>query len=274
MRPVAKSVRMHGFGGIAVVAKHESSADEYRRRISRAIDYINVHLADNPSVAQIAAAAPFSSFHFQRLFRAYVGESVAQFTRRLRLEAAARRLAFAKVTDITELSMELGFSSSQNFAKAFRKHFGVSPSAYRDEKNPAVRDTERAPQSSAVPDVVVRSIASMRVAYLRHLGSYDAPGIQSAFDQLQRWAEARELHSEDCYLGIPWDEATITPDDRCRFDACLIVEADAHYGSGVNLQNIPAGRYATHRAEIECDNFDGPWSDLMRNWLPAGMFCR
>ena len=65
---------------------------EYRQRICRAIDFINAHLAEGPSVAQIVRAAPFSSFHFQRLFRVIVGETVAEFTRRLRLEAAARHL--------------------------------------------------------------------------------------------------------------------------------------------------------------------------------------
>ena len=85
---------------------------EYGPRICRAIDFINAHLAEGPSVAQIVRAAPFSSFHFQRLFRVIVGETVAEFTRRLRLETAARHLRHRREGDITALAFELGFSSS------------------------------------------------------------------------------------------------------------------------------------------------------------------
>ncbi len=47
---------------------------------------MGAHLADNPSLDEIAAAACFSKFHFHRLFQAHVGETVLEFTRRLRLD--------------------------------------------------------------------------------------------------------------------------------------------------------------------------------------------
>jgi len=259
-----------------------SDTSEYHRRICRAIDFVNNNLADNPSVVEIARAAPFSQFHFQRLFKALVGESVAAFTRRLRLESAARRLLHGSdSTDITGLAIDLGFSSSQNFAKAFKKHFSVSPTQYAervkhrgtarhvDSHDP---DTETvfsiSNSSAAIGDVVVRQIASMKVAYRRHIGSYDDPEVQQSFEELQTWAGARNLDNEHQYLGIPWDEAMITPDDKCRFDACLIVPEDSWFGTGVNMQELPAGKYATYRTEITSNDFELPWTQLMQHWLP------
>lgn len=241
-------------------------------------------------MAQVARAAPFSSFHFQRLFRAIIGETVAEFTRRLRLETAARHLRYRRDGGITELAFELGFSSSQNFAKAFKKHFGVSPSQYREDvhdvlesDSPSSADVghgrvQAALQSNALPSksiarsVDVRMVPGLRVVYQRHFGSYDAPGVQVAFDDLVRWAKPRGFDLRERYLGIPWDDSGVTVEDKCRFDACLIVPGDVQLESGVNSQLIPKGRYAVYRSEVVANDFDLPWTQLMRDWLPGSGF--
>ncbi len=266
---------------------HENppASNEYRRRICRAIDFINSHLAESPSVAEVARAAPFSSFHFQRLFRAIIGETVAEFTRRLRLETAARHLRYRRDEGITELACELGFSSSQNFAKAFKKHFGVSPSKYREDVRDVVEsDTpssadvghgrvQAALQSKPIArSVEVRMVPGFRVVYQRHFGSYDAPGVQTAFDDLVRWAKPRGFDLRERYLGIPWDDSGVTVEDKCRFDACLIVPGEVRLESGVNSQLIPQGRYAVSRCAVVANDFDLPWTQLMRDWLPASGF--
>lgn len=282
------------------------NSNEYRHRICQAVDFIHANLAENPSIDEIAHAAAFSKFHFQRLFKALVGETVAEFTRRLRLETAARRLVFNPGTDITGLAFDLGFSSSQNFAKAFRKQFGVSPTQFRDERTAASKVAKDAsPEESTngnidrtqinaagdddsydpatvlkgsvlsrirdedlTIDVEVRDMPALRVVYRRHFGSYADPGVQTAFDELQRWAEPRGLYDPKRCLGIPWDDADITPGDRCRFDACQIVEDDSPIEGSVNEQSIPAGRYAVYQREVTGRDFDRPWTMLMRDWLP------
>lgn len=111
----------------------ESSLD-YRKPVFKAMDYISQHLDDNPSLDEVATAAAISTFHFHRIFKTMVGETIAGFTRRLRMERAARRLLAAPQSDITTLAIAAGFSSSQNFAKAFRLHFAMSPSEYRQQQ--------------------------------------------------------------------------------------------------------------------------------------------
>ncbi len=254
----------------------QSSTTEYARRICRAVDFINAHLAEHPAVGEIAEAASFSSFHFQRLFRAIVGETVAEFTRRVRLETAARQLVHGVKDEITGLAMGLGFSSSQNFAKAFKQHFGVTPSQYRDSHTESLSSTPIAAASFTLQQplkfegqVVVRPFHAQRVAYRRHFGSYHDPEVQAGFEEIERWAVARDLHADQHYLGIPWDDAEITPEQKCRFDACLLVAEDTWLGVGVNSQVIPAGKYATYRTVITGHDFDSPWTQLMRSWLPA-----
>ena len=112
----------------------KESALDYRKPVFKAMDYISHHLDDNPGLDEVAAAAAISTFHFHRIFKTMVGETIAGFTRRLRMERAARRLLASPKSDITTLALAAGFSSSQNFAKAFRLHFAMSPSEYRQQQ--------------------------------------------------------------------------------------------------------------------------------------------
>jgi AraC family transcriptional regulator len=78
----------------------------------------------------IAARAGWSPFHLHRAFRAVVGETPKQFIQRLRLERAAARLL---LNDDSVLSVagDAGFNSHEVFTRAFRRHFGRTPIAYR-----------------------------------------------------------------------------------------------------------------------------------------------
>ncbi|MEM6980447.1 MAG: AraC family transcriptional regulator [Planctomycetota bacterium] len=259
------------------------SRREYEIRVCRAIDFINANLAQSPSVEEIAAAAMFSPFHFQRLFRAIVGESVAQFTRRIRLDTAARKLASGVTIEITDLAFELGFSSSQNFAKAFRKQFGQSPTQFMEDRRPGglLSDEQYRLSSNSlnfrlshsdgvqVPDVHVQEMDEQKVAYIRHFGSYNDKGVQSAFDELETFAAVRGYDLNATFIGIPWDDSEITPDDKCRFDAGIVVEQNVHLPQTINRQALPSGKYAVFRTEITGHDFDLPWTTLMRDWLPG-----
>jgi AraC family transcriptional regulator len=105
---------------------------EYIARINRVIDYIGSNLYDKLTLEELADVAAFSPFHFHRIFKTMVGESLSEFINRLRLERAATRLQYNPDLSITEISLECGYSSSSHFARAFKKHFGYSASEYRN----------------------------------------------------------------------------------------------------------------------------------------------
>ncbi len=130
-------------------------------------------------------------FHFHRIFKAVVGETVNGVTRRLRLELAANCLLTKQFDDITTIAMDCGFSSSQNFAKAFRQHFGTTPSEYRKSKNGntcSKNENALSLQTTYDPDIVfmnglnnerrntmnaeVKEMPENNVAYVRKVGPY------------------------------------------------------------------------------------------------------
>src|SRR5207237_5293579 len=95
--------------------------------------HIHDHLDEDLSLEKLARLAHFSPFHFHRICKALVGESVYEYVRRLRLEAAAILL---KITDrsVTHIAFDAGYETHEAFTRAFRQLFGVSPSQFRADR--------------------------------------------------------------------------------------------------------------------------------------------
>ena len=68
----------------------QSTRQEYAARINRVVDHIQTHLADPLDLEQLAAIACFSPFHFHRIFRAWMGETLQAFVHRLRSREKTR----------------------------------------------------------------------------------------------------------------------------------------------------------------------------------------
>jgi AraC family transcriptional regulator len=68
--------------------------------------------------------------HLARVFRARYGESLGEFTRRLRLQWAAQELAAADLP-LAELAVEAGFCDQSHFTRAFGRQYGVTPARFR-----------------------------------------------------------------------------------------------------------------------------------------------
>lgn len=87
-------------------------------------------LDDYQSLEVFAKRAGWSKFHLHREFRSVTGETPKQYTQRLRLERAAAALV-ASNKSVLAIAIAAGFRSHEVFVRAFRRHFGQSPTQYR-----------------------------------------------------------------------------------------------------------------------------------------------
>jgi AraC family transcriptional regulator len=106
--------------------------EDYRARINRVMDYIQNHLDRPLRLRELAEVANFSPYHFHRIFRAMVGETLNRFIQRLRVEKAAAMLLANRRKSVTEIALDCGFSGSAPFARLFRETTGMSATAWRD----------------------------------------------------------------------------------------------------------------------------------------------
>jgi AraC family transcriptional regulator len=101
------------------------------KRVQQVFAYAAGHLDEDVSLQTLAAQAGLSAFHLHRVFSAAAGETPKQFTLRLRLGRAAAML-LTTGDSVLEVALSCGFQSHEAFCRAFRKRFGMSPSAYRE----------------------------------------------------------------------------------------------------------------------------------------------
>ena len=109
---------------------------EYVARINRVMDHIDGHLGEPLTLDELAEVAAFSPFYFHRIFAALVGETPAQYVRRLRVERAAQQLVAAPHKPVTQVALDCGFSGSAPFARAFKETLGMSASEWRRTMGP------------------------------------------------------------------------------------------------------------------------------------------
>ena len=102
----------------------EKSKIEYRSRINRVMDYIDIHLDQPLELKSIAEIANFSPFHFHRIFTFLIGETPIDYIQRLRIEKAACRLRENMDISISEIADSCGYCTVSLISREFKKIFG------------------------------------------------------------------------------------------------------------------------------------------------------
>jgi AraC family transcriptional regulator len=95
-------------------------------KLQQAIDYIVAHLAEDISLEAIASVVSMSQYHFARLFKQATGFSPYQYALKCRVDRAKELLLQGKLS-ITDVALEVGFSSQSHFTQSFKKMLGMTP---------------------------------------------------------------------------------------------------------------------------------------------------
>jgi transcriptional regulator GlxA family with amidase domain len=99
-------------------------------KLCRARDLLRDCLGEPIALADAAAEADLSAWHFLRLFRHTFGETPHQFLTRLRIERA-KDLLTVSGRSVTDICFDVGFSSLGSFSTLFARHVGASPIIFR-----------------------------------------------------------------------------------------------------------------------------------------------
>lgn len=256
--------------------------------MNRVLDHIDAHLDDWLDTSTLASVAHFSSTHFHRMFTAWMGETLGQYLRRRRLEVGALKLLQTPPRPILHIALEVGFTSGEAFARAFKQHFTLTPSAWRAAARQAqAGDLERLQQRKLnqaaagaqddnattlllepAMEVRIVQLPPTRVAYLRHIGPY-GPALGRFWRETfaNWWAES----------GLPWaprygvglDAPELTPPERCRYDACIEIPESFVPPPPAGVATLPGGRYAMAQFRAPGPEIAAAWQRLFRDWLPG-----
>lgn len=241
---------------------------DYGERIARVAAHVAAHPDGDHDLDRLAAIACFSPWHFHRIYRALMGETVADTSRRVRLHRAAGALVRGDAP-VAEIARQAGYGSAEAFARAFAAAHGVTPAAYRAggalHPLPGATPTQEEPD---MYDVQIRTLPPLTTAALRHVGPYMEIG--ATFERLFAWAAARHLVGPQCrMLGVYYDDPESVAPAQCRSDACLVVADTQALDGEVRRVTVAGGLYAgiVHK---------GPYAELEKayrwlfgTWLPG-----
>lgn len=98
-------------------------------RVQRVIAVLKESLSEPPTLEEIGRRVGCSQFHLSRIFSEQMGCGIFQHLRALRLEKAAELICRGEMK-ITDVALEVGYSSPSHFTTAFREAFGCCPGLY------------------------------------------------------------------------------------------------------------------------------------------------
>jgi AraC family transcriptional regulator len=246
---------------------------DYKERLNRVLVYIQENIDSSLTLQTLAEIACFSPYHFHRIFTAFVGETLSEYIRRIRLERAALKLCYTD-TSITEISLSAGYETPAAFTKAFRQHFGRTPSEFRKLRNLEIASSRNAidldhPKrevKTMKPDICI--ISEKKVLFVRKTGRYDRAASE-AWGVLMKFAYSRKLMKRDTQMiGISYDSPDITSEDKLRYDACITINEDIKPEGEVGVQTIPGSRYAVFLHKGPYDRFSETYNMIFSEWLP------
>lgn len=102
-------------------------------KLRRVKEFISANLEDDLSLADIAAVADLSQYHFARIFRKTTGLTPQQYVMLQRIERAKELLARDDLP-IVEISLRTGFKNQSHFTTLFRKFTKLTPKTWRELK--------------------------------------------------------------------------------------------------------------------------------------------
>jgi AraC family transcriptional regulator len=123
--------------------RRPSTNTDHTARTEAAKAYLASRMSEAITLDDVGAAVNASPFNFARIFQQQTGLPIHRYLTLLRLRAALERIADPGI-DLTNIALDLGFSSHSHFTNVFRREFGETPSAIRQRSTQkAIRKMSR-----------------------------------------------------------------------------------------------------------------------------------
>ena len=242
---------------------------DWIKTINNAIEYMEDHLTDDISLADIAKSVHLSAFHFQRAFSMLTEMSPTEYLRKRRLSQAGAELTDGK-GKVIDVALKYGYDSPESFTKAFTRFHGSSPMQVKNGSS--IRFMNRYTLRITIDGGCIMEYKIEKwdaVDLLVHTGSFHPETSEKEIPAFWNAYYANEdLKKIPAYLGI-----------------CAQQKADSDeftYGIGCkasDVEGIPEGFEILHVPEYTWAVFKcvGPvpkaiqamWDKIYREWLPV-----
>lgn len=216
--------------------------DDQIRRINSVILFIEHNLFSDLTIDELAKIACYSKFHFNRIFKSIMKESVYHYINRLRIERSNHYL-WASDYSIKEIAIKCGFNTSSNFSYNYKKHFGISAKKQRDIYK-YYQDIHKYHNEGDLK-VELKTLPNLTFAYVKNVGDYKTLTPDGAL-KLFKWGKENNFCKDKFDLHVlAYDSPYITEEGLLRADLCIAVPEDTKPDGEISIMSIPYFRVAS-----------------------------
>jgi len=256
---------------------------DYLKRINIALSYIEANLDVKLTLENVSEKASYSPYHFHRIFKAIIGETLNEYILRQRVEKAAIQLIIEKDTIINELAERYGFNSHAVFTRTFKKYYNVSPTEFKTlspSRFSKINQTNRKKRQgdfifeeyicninnhlnwitmNATIEIV--NTESQTCASITHIG---IEGLERTFDKLIRWGVSKGIMNKPNtkLARVFHDSFKVTAPDKVRMSISMIIDFAFTTEGEIMSTTIAKGKYIKGQFKILPTEFETSWSAL------------
>lgn len=261
---------------------------DHAERIRAAVEAIETSLPDRPDMRRIVETAGLSPWHFQRVFRALVGETVGSYVRKRQL---SRSIPALLDTDrrILDIAIEHGFESQEAYSRAFRAVFELPPGRFRKRGQRASGLSVPDPETLRVRGMAHIAHAQPRIverAALHFVGARgrfvsllaeepDAAGpVGALWQRFERGHAAIEgrVGADGYGLCVPIPPREDGPEYELEYLAAAQVAGGQEPPAGFSSHTSPPSLYAVFEHRGGLDTLHATIATALFRWLPHSGF--
>lgn len=251
--------------------------------INKAIEYIFEHIDEKLTVEEVAQYCNMSKYHFSRLFKQEVGESLYSFIKHNRIALSAVNLKVNKGKSVTDVGLDAGYSAS-NYATVFKEELKLSPVKFRQERSwsdgkvphPFFDEGFGYLKSFDEYDecITIKQLPERKILYRRFIGSYAE--LKNHWIQFMTDNE-KYVTEETVWIERSFSDPDIMELDRCICDVGMIVteqlekQITSDTSKEMRIQStsvIPGGKYAVYRFQGHRKDIYTEYQGLFTVWIP------
>ncbi len=241
--------------------------NNYQQSIDKVITYIDAHLDETPELDKLAKIANLSKFHFHRIMKGFLNETLGSYINRIRFETAVKLLRYSS-QPINEIAYRVGYNTPSSFTKGFKKMFGVSPSYVRKHKNLIIERTNKNVENDFQLVETVKSMYDIQVIFQQSKGKIGDSSTKANWESLFTAAQKHKIINwESKFYGINWDDPEITPNEKVRYDACISIPYNTKVKTEFSSKTIFGGKYLCFLYKGDYQNLGLVYNHIFRDWI-------
>ena len=245
-----------------------STREEYLKRVNVVVDYINNHLDEELDLQKLAEMSNLSTYHFHRIMKAFLGETLGAYIIRVRLETAVRLLRYTDLP-VEQIAYSVGYEMPSSLSKSFKQFYDITPLEYRNNKNFVImKPVQLNPDLNLkLPKVI--DIETKKAIYIRLTGAYSELDFCGAWGKLWAYVKENKLFSAGIeHISIYHDDPKVTTSEKLRTDVCLVLPKPAEPKGEIGVKEIAGGKYAVFLYQGPYTNLGIVYDTIFAKWLP------